>query len=67
MDVAVVIVRATVAGGQAVEPGATVTVSAREAELLCRLGKARPVVIEAETASAEPEAEAAVTPKRKRS
>lgn len=61
------ILRATVAGGEAVEPGAKVLVSAQEAALLCRMGKAKPVVAEAETASAEPEAEAATTPKRKRS
>lgn len=64
--VEVEILRGTVAGGVAVEPGQVVTVSAAEAETLIRLRKAKPVTPEAETTSAEPEAEAAVTPKRKR-
>ena len=60
------ILRGTVAGGVAVEPGQKVTVSAAEAETLIRLRKAKPVMPDVETASAEPEAEAAVTPRRKR-
>ncbi len=76
MDVMMRIVRATVAGGEAREAGATVAVSAREAELLQRLGKAVVVVADGETATVTPngetatvtpDGETATAPKRKRS
>lgn len=60
------IIRGTVVGGLAVEPGQVVAASASEADLLIRLGKARPAQVDVETASAEPDAEAAVMPTAKR-
>jgi hypothetical protein len=63
-EVEIEIIRATVVGGVAVDPGQVVTVSASDADLLIRLGKAKQVDVE--TASAEPDAEAAVMPTAKR-
>lgn len=67
-QIEVVITRGTIVGGQAVEPGAKVLVSAAEAALLLRMGKAtlaEPAVV-VEEASAPPDGETATAPKRKR-
>lgn len=66
-QIEVVITRGTVVGGEAVEPGAKVLVSAVEAALLLRMGKAvlsEPAVVE--DASAAPDGETATTPKKKK-
>lgn len=67
-QIEVVITRGTIVGGEAVEPGAKVLVSAVEAALLLRMGKAvlaEPAAV-VEDATAQPEGETATTPKRKR-
>lgn len=67
-QIEVVITRGTIAGGAAVEPGAKVLVSAVEAALLLRMGKAvlsEPAVV-VEDASAAPDGETATTPKKKK-
>jgi|688.fasta_scaffold07358_9 hypothetical protein len=68
MDVMVVIVRGTVAGGVAREAGELVAVSAAEAALLLRMGKAvlPPAAVVEEEATAAPDGETATAPKRKR-